>query len=307
LTEDDVLFWGPGLSLRRGAIRVDPRLPSIEGHPPVRMTVDVADRSRRDLVTVIVARAIGAAAHTGALAIVPVPLFSTTGFVNSADYSAGAKAPDSWVDLYGARLAARLVIDGNLPTSIDGTRVTLTASDGIPRDARLHFVSPDRIQFLMPPDIADAAATLRVVTTEGAGSARIQAAPVAPGLFSANATGRGPAAATFLRVTAAGARTEDYTFTLDPPPNRVNAPVTLTAGDVYLSFYGTGFRRQARATCQIGGFDVPVLAAVSQGQFPGLDQAVVGPVPLALAGRANAEVAFIFDGVRANVVTVSFR
>jgi hypothetical protein len=119
-----------------------------------------------------------------------------------------------------------------------------------------------------------------VLTPEGSGTARIQVAAVGPGVFSANATGRGPAAATFLRVTAGGSRTEGYTFTLDAPPNRVNVPIALADSDqVYLSFYGTGFRRQSRVSCQIGGMDVPVLGAVAQGQFAGLDQAAVGPIP----------------------------
>ena len=51
---------------------------------------------------------------------------------------------------------------------------------------------------------------------------------------------------------------------------------------------------------------MPVLSAGSQGKFEGLDQLVVGPLPISPAGRADVKVDFVVDGKPANVVTVSF-
>jgi len=131
-------------------------------------------------------------------------------------------------------------------------------------------------------------------------------ATVGPGLFSANASGQGPAAATFLRIPGSA---EAFTFTLDAPPNRVNVPIDLgpETDQIYLSLYGTGFRAQTSVSCTIGGADVPVYGAVAQGQYEGLDQAVVGPLPRSLIGRGEVNVILTFDGVQANIVTVSFQ
>ncbi|MCW5980316.1 MAG: carboxypeptidase regulatory-like domain-containing protein [Bryobacteraceae bacterium] len=311
-----IQLLGPGMAIRPGSVRFDPALPVIDGHRAVRMTVDVDRRTARSLVTILVTRDGHAAAHTGGLAILPAaapaPEFTAAGLVNSASFTGGRFAPDSWADLYGRNLAAEFVIDGRLPESLGGTSISITDSQGARRAARLHFVSPERIQFLTPRELSRGTATLRVMNGGGgggSGTATVEIAPVAPALFSANASGQGPAAATFLRVTAGGARTEDFTFTLDPPPNRANVPVGLgDAGDqVYFSLFGTGFRNNSSAVCSIGGVVVPVVGAVAQGQFAGLDQAVVGPVPRSLAGRGDASVVLRFDGIETNAVTLSFR
>jgi hypothetical protein len=52
--------------------------------------------------------------------------------------------------------------------------------------------------------------------------------------------------------------------------------------------------------------DILAIDAVAQGSF-GLDQAVVGPIPRSLAGRQNVNAELFFDGIPANVVTVSFQ
>ena len=80
-------------------------------------------------------------------------------------------------------------------------------------------------------------------STGASATAEIEVANVAPGLFSANASGPGPAAATYLRVKPDGSRSEEFTFTLDPPPNRTNVPIDLgqPGEEIFLSFFGTGF------------------------------------------------------------------
>jgi uncharacterized protein (TIGR03437 family) len=311
--ESDIRLLGQGLAMRPGTLRIDQRLPQIDGSPALRMTVDVAARAGVSLGTVVVTASGGAAVHTGGLAILGaeprLPVFTAGGLVNAASFAVGPLAPDSWADLYGERLAPEFFIDGGLPTALGGTSLTIRDSQGAEHAARLHFVSPERIQFLTPSGAASGPATLRVRTTGGEGSAAIEIARVAPGMFAANASGRGPAAATFLRVSADRSRAEGFTFSLDPPPSRVNVPINFGAASdqLYLSFFGTGFRNQSAVACRIGGIDVPVFGAVAQGQFAGLDQAVAGPLPRSLAGRREAEVVFTFDGMPANTVTVSFQ
>jgi uncharacterized protein (TIGR03437 family) len=238
----------------------------------------------------------------------PLALPAIKAVVNGASFSAGPVSPDSWADSFGTSLATRFLLDGKLPESLDGTTLTITDSRGTVRRSRLHLVSQDRIQFLVPGGLSPGRASLMVTNSSAASNTiAIEIATVAPGVFSANASGRGPAAASFLRVRADGSRSDGFTFTLDAPPNRLNVPIDLgPAGDViYISFFGTGFRFHRTATVQIGGLAVTVVGAVAQGQFEGLDQLVVGPLPRELAGRRDMDVLFTADGRAANVVTLS--
>ena len=52
---------------------------------------------------------------------------------------------------------------------------------------------------------------------------------------------------------------------------------------------------------------VPVLGAVPQGQFVGLDQINIGPLPRSLVGRGTINILLTADGKRANVVTFNVR
>jgi uncharacterized protein (TIGR03437 family) len=231
--------------------------------------------------------------------------------VNGAAFVVGPLAPDSWVALFGQNLARELVnaTEGPLPSSLGGTQVTVTDALGIERLARLSFVAPGQLNFLMPSDTAPGEATVTVTNADGQNASTVvQVALVAPGIFSANASGVGPAAATYLVVESDGTRLEGLTFDPNQPAgSRTNVPIDLGPPDreVYLSFFGTGFRFQSFADVEIGGVDVDILGAVAQGQFVGLDQAVVGPLPQTLSGRGEVQVRFNFDGLQANTVTVN--
>ena len=240
----------------------------------------------------------------------PMPAFTAAGIVSAADFAGDRFAAEMWVAVFGENLADKLWIPtGGLPTSLGGTTVTVTDSAGSRRSAKLQFVAPNRLNFLIPKRTALGPATVLVTNAQGeAASAEVPIESVAPGLFSANSSGRGPAAATFLRVAADDVRTEGLTFATDTA-ERPNIPIALNAGvdQVFLSFFGTGFRFQSSVSASIDGVELPVLGAVAQGQFDGLDQAVVGPLPAALAGRGDVEVRFIFDGFSANPVTVNIQ
>jgi uncharacterized protein (TIGR03437 family) len=158
----------------------------------------------------------------------------------------------------------------------------------------------------MPKGTANGPAELELTDSEGrTARVNIQIENVAPGLFSADASGRGPAAATYLRIGGDGTRIEGFTFSLEG--NRPNEPIALgpESDQIYISFYGTGFRAQQSVSALFGETPVPVFGAVAQGQFDGLDQAVVGPLPRTLAGAGELEVTFTFDDVMSNAVTIA--
>ena len=240
----------------------------------------------------------------------PGPQVLTEGVIHAAALREGPVSPESWVSIFGAKIAGGLVVASSvpLPTELGGTTVTLRDSQGVAHAAQLQFVSPAQANFLVPAGVAPGPATVTITDANGDSiQVEIQIAPVAPGFFTANSDGVGPAAGRFVRVQGDGARVEWFTFWPDGPVGeRPNVPFSLGAeGDeTYVSFFGSGFRGQSSVSCTIGGEPVPVVGAVPQGQFDGLDQAVVGPLPRSLTGRGEVDVECMFDEIPANVVTV---
>ena len=70
--------------------------------------------------------------------------------------------------------------------------------------------------------------------------------------------------------------------------------------------FGTGERGfTSQIAASVGSEDVPVLAAVPQGQFVGLDQINIGPLPRMLRGLGEIEIPITADGKQSNAVTVN--
>src|SRR5262249_10921671 len=144
-------------------------------------------------------------------------------------------------------------------------------------------------------------ATLTVTNSIGASTTyNITIAAVAPGLFSADFTGSGQAAAQALIVAADGTRTLI---------NTANTTIPLAANtQVFLILYGTGVRGRSdlkNASLTVGGVTAPLTFAGAQGEFPGLDQ-VDAQIPNNLAGKGEVDARLTVDGVAANVVRVRF-
>ncbi len=139
-----------------------------------------------------------------------------------------------------------------------------------------------------------------------------QIAAVAPGLFSANATAQGVAAASALRVRADGSQSYEVVAQFDQAQNKfVALPIDPgpATDQVFLVLFGTGIRFRSSlsaVTAKIGGADADVLYAGAHGGFVGLDQVNVR-VPRSLAGRGEVDIVLMVDGRMANVVRVSIR
>ena len=235
--------------------------------------------------------------------------------VSAASYANPPLAPEQIAALFGLNLATSTQVGSTvpLPTTLAGTTVRLRDSAGIDRLAPLFFVSTGQINYLVPPAVAIGPATITIANGAGAASAlAAQIAPVAPGLFSANANGQGIAAAVALRVKANGAQTYEPVATFDAIANRfVPLPIDLgPEGDqVYLLLYGTGLRgRQdlSTVTIRIGGTTVAPLYAGPQGDLVGLDQVNL-LLPRSLAGRGLVDIILSADQKNANVVQIQVR
>lgn len=244
------------------------------------------------------------------------PRVTAEGVLNAASFLTGRPvAPDSWVSLFGQNLARRLAkAEGApFPTTLDGVTVKIAGAAGAEQLAPLLFVSPGQINFLMPAGANLGTATLSVNRLDGgAGVTKVQIDPVAPGVFSANADGKGVAAAVALRVGADGAQTTVPVFRCDAAAGGcVAVPIDLGPGtdQVVLLLFGTGLRRfssLSAVSVRIGGQDAQVLAAAAQGQFLGLDQVNV-LLPRSLIGRGEVDVVLTVDGNTANTIRINVR
>ncbi len=216
--------------------------------------------------------------------------------VSAASFESVSVSPESIVAGFGENLAAAtaLATELPLPTTLAGVGVSVTDSAGVERPAPLFFVSPGQINYLVPAGTAPGVAKVQV---QGhAGYITIEA--VAPGLFTANASGSGIPAAVGLRVSG-GAQTllPSLTTPIDLGPE---------TDEVFLLLFGTGIRGGTSATVKIGGIDAPVAYAGPQGGFVGLDQVNV-KLPRALAGRGEVDLVLTVDGKAANTVRVRIK
>jgi uncharacterized protein (TIGR03437 family) len=127
----------------------------------------------------------------------PVSLAAPT-VTNAASFLSGAVAPGEVVTLFGSGMgpatgaAAQLDALGNLANSLAGTQVVF---DGIA--APLVYVSDKQVSAIVPYEVAKQTTTGMLVLANGGASATLtlSVAATAPGLFTADSSGAGPAAA----------------------------------------------------------------------------------------------------------------
>jgi len=235
--------------------------------------------------------------------------------VSAASFAGAEVAPEMIVAQFGSNLATGTAVANTipLPTTLQGTTVKVTDSDGTERLAPLFFVAPGQINALIPTGTVNGSAQFVVTSGDGKISAgTIQISAVAPGLFAANANGKGVPAATVLRVKADNTQTSEALSRFDAAQGQfVPVPIDLgpASDQVFLILYGTGIRGRSSlgaVTATIGDVAAPVSFAGPQGDFVGLDQINLS-VPRALAGRGDADVVLTVDGKKTNTVRINIK
>lgn len=242
--------------------------------------------------------------------------------VSSASFGQGS-APESIATIFGVGLAKATQVATTLPlpTTLAGATVTVARlGGGRPQPAPLFFVSPNQINFLVPQanDGAPLSPTGGIaflsVFVDGqlVSDGYISLAPVAPGLFSANASGAGVAAAVALRVKADGSQQFEPVAEFDQAQKRfVARPIDPgPEGErVFLILFGTGIRGYSSPLSlqvKVGGIDAQALFAGAQGDFAGLDQVNI-ELPRALKGRGEVSITLTADRSGSNQVTVTIK
>lgn len=185
--------------------------------------------------------------------------------------------------------------------------VTVTDSRGVARAATVFSATPTQVNFLIPAGTATGPAVVGISSGANTATGTVEVRAVAPGLFSADGSGRGLAAATTLRVAANGIRTEG--LVVQPDVSRGLIPVAIDLapenGQVHVSLFGSGLRGGNRLAVTMNGESVPVLGASAHSLFAGLDQVNIGPLPPSLRTRDEVEIVLGVDGIAANKVKLA--
>ncbi len=235
--------------------------------------------------------------------------------VSAANFSASSVATEAIVAAFGTGLATGTQSASSLPlpTFMAGTKVSVRDSIRGERLAPLFFVSPQQINFQIPPGTAAGNTTISITSGDGTvsnGSSQI--ATVAPSLFTANTNGKGAPAGLAIRFDANNAQTNLPITRLDTGQNTfVPVPIDLgvATDQTFLIIFGTGIRFRSSlssVTATIGGVAAPVQFAGPQGGFVGLDQCNI-LIPQSLVGRGNVNVMLTVEGKTANLLQVNIK
>jgi uncharacterized protein (TIGR03437 family) len=244
-----------------------------------------------------------------------VPASPSVTSVSAASFTGERLASESIASAFGSSLATTTLVANTipLPTSLGGTTIKIKDSAGTERLAPLFFVSPTQVNYQVPPGTVTGTATVTVTSGDGTVSTgTAQIASVAPGLFTANASGQGVAAAVALRVKADGSQSAEPIAQFDVAQNKFIAiPIDLgpASDQVFLILFGTGIRFRSSLSAvsvKIGGADAQVYYAGAQGNFVGLDQVNV-LLARSLSGRGEVDVELTVDGQAANTIKVNIK
>jgi len=239
---------------------------------------------------------------------------SAQGLVNvsAASYAPGPLAPESIVAAFGQKLATGTqAADPTrpLPTTLIGTSVLITDAAGAARPAPLYYVSASQVNYVIPAGTTPGSASVRITSGDSSVStATIQIAPVAPAIFTANQSGKGPAAAQIYRIRSDGSARYEPVFACDSLGQCHTLPIDFGSGSdqLFLILYGTGIRGRTSLSglkVSLGNTTLDVLYAGPQNQYPGMDQLNV-PLPRTLNPNQVATISITADGAAANTTSI---
>jgi uncharacterized protein (TIGR03437 family) len=225
-------------------------------------------------------------------------------------------APDSLMSAFGVDLATGSVLNGAFPTTLGGTTMTLVDATNTSYPVQMYYAGPSQVNYYVPGNAQPGPATVTVTSGDGTQTTgNVLVAPVAPGLFTANASGQGAASALAICAgvctgwpnrQANGQYVQDA-FTCSGSAGCAPQPLGMGSSDtVVVEFFGTGFRHissPAALTVQINGQNVPYQYAGAQGDT-GLDQLNV-QLPNSLAGSGVVTLVVTVQDTVDNVTVTS--
>ena len=173
-------------------------------------------------------------------------------------------------------------------------------------------MSPTQVNFQIPPGTSIGDAIITITSGDASGSLQAVAiASVFPALFSADATGKGFAAAHVQRMQNGQMLAYEQVAKFDPQQGKIVAvPIEFKDGqELHLGLYGSGLRYRTSVNnvkARIGTLEMPVQYAGTQNTFVGLDQVNVLLSPN-LKGAGEVDVTVIVDGKATNTLKLHFQ
>ncbi|MGD0438847.1 MAG: IPT/TIG domain-containing protein, partial [Bryobacteraceae bacterium] len=210
------------------------------------------------------------------VAVASAPTIS--GIVNAASYTGAALSPGELITIFGTNIgpatpAGMTISNGYVTTSVSSVSVTV---DG--KNAPLIYVSQNQISAQVPYEVTIGANKAVVVTngTNPAANSTVTTAATAPGIFTADGSGSGQAAALNYDST-----TDAYTLNGTTTPCKIGDTVLLylTGEGNYNSSPLSGVQNASNT-----GYIIPASLADSLPQ--------VSPLPTVTIGGADATVSY---------------
>lgn len=217
---------------------------------------------------------------------------------NAASFEATQVARGSIVAAFGTQLAGGTASASSaaLPTLLNGVSVTV---DNIA--AGIIFVSAGQVNFVLPSGVANGdAVTININNNGVLSTGKVKVVDGAPGVFSANGTGKGVSTAQCGRVSPDG-----LGFVQTQAPCSVG---NESQADL-LVIYGTGWRNVTGLQVKIGDVTLTPSFSGAQPDFDGLDQINVN-LSKDLADKKDLEITVTIPGttpIDSNKTTTSFR
>lgn len=215
-------------------------------------------------------------------------------------------ATGSIASIFGANLSAS--------TALDSASIAIKDQTGVEYPVnRVFAVTPNQVNFQVP-EISSGEAEV-IITNRATGNrsrSLISITGTSPGIFTANADGRGVPAATLIRIKQDGTQVYEPVSQYDAAIGRA-VPIAIDAGaageQVFLVLFGTGWKNrlsEQNAVVYIGGVRTEVQYVGAQGSFDGLDQMNI-LLPKSLSGKGEVDVLVSVDGKKANPVQIKFK
>ncbi|MFN0085027.1 MAG: CHRD domain-containing protein [Blastocatellia bacterium] len=204
-------------------------------------------------------------------------------------------APDSIATGFGTNFSTATLPAASFPPPVllDGTSVYV---NGIP--AGIFFISPQQLNYQIPPSVPQGPASIVVVNRNGDVSrGTVNVAPTIPAIFTSKGDGTGAPGG------VASANGASFNLLVGNPDGTA---VSLDAGN-FVALFGTGFRFASAATAMtLGGTALTPLYIGPQGTLSGLDQINL-QIPASLAGRGEMDLIITVDGKPSNTVKMRVR
>lgn len=216
---------------------------------------------------------------------------------NTFNADSPAFAPGMIVSLFGANFSTATASADTvpLPAELAGTRVEVRAAGSAGWVAvPLFYVSPSQINFQIPPTVTEGSIDVRVVRgqTESMSHPSLLVRSRSASLFSADSSGNGAAAGSYVRVLPDATQQRGDLFRCDDAGCTVNRIAFGGAqNQLFLEIYGTGFHNAGlpdSLRVYLGDREVPVEFAGPHAAFVGLDQLNI-KVPSSIARNTDLD------------------